>query len=87
VLRITRLINDGSIVLKLEGKLLAPWTDELLAQLPLDSQDMNRTRLDLAQVSFVDAAGVALLRRLAEAGISIDSASSFVSELLKARQS
>jgi hypothetical protein len=32
MLRITRLTTDGATLLKLEGKLLAPWTGEVLEQ-------------------------------------------------------
>jgi ABC-type transporter Mla MlaB component len=86
VLRITRQIHGGSVTLKLEGKLLAAWTDELLAQLPPDPADVRRVHLDLTQVSYIDAAGSALLHRLIDSGASIDSSSNFISELLKARQ-
>ena len=86
MLRITQNHSNGLVLLRLEGKLLGPWTDELLAQLPRDEAEWGRARLDLSQVSFVDAAGTALLRRAVHAGAQILSASSFVAELLHTRK-
>jgi ABC-type transporter Mla MlaB component len=74
------------LVLKLEGKLLGPWTGELLAQLPQDDQSLRRVRLDLLDVSFVDAAGATLLRELVRRGVVVDGISSFVAELLHTRE-
>jgi ABC-type transporter Mla MlaB component len=86
VLRITRQDDNGSVALKLEGKLLAAWTDELLSQIPAAAADLSRTRLDLSQLSFADAAGLSLLRRLIESGVSVESTSSFIAELLHTRK-
>ena len=81
MLRITPVANNGTLLLRLEGKLLAPWTPEVLAQLETVRPDA-RIRLDLRQLSFVDDAGLALLRDLIRRGAVIESASSFISELL-----
>ena len=87
MLRITQTCCDGSVLLKLEGKLLGAWTDEVLAQLPADQAEWAAAQLDLSQVSFVDASGAALLRRVVGSGGKILSASSFVAELLHMRKS
>jgi ABC-type transporter Mla MlaB component len=84
MLRITRTTIDGATLLKLEGKLLAPWTGELLEQC---GGSVGRVQLDLARVSYVDGAGVALLNELRERGATIVACSGFVAELLHAELS
>ena len=82
MLRITRTIENGSILLKLEGKLLADWVTEVLEQIPGDVGLHSQLNLDLAQVSFIDAAGQALLRGLISRGANLSGCSSYLSELL-----
>jgi hypothetical protein len=85
MLRITLIPAGQTLVLKLEGRLLAPWCEELRAA----AQDaMSRVAggaqvsLDTADVWFVDADGAALLRTLLTWGITVDRSSAFVAELL-----
>ena len=87
MLRITRISDNGSIVLRLEGKLLTAWAGELLAQLPQDTARLSHTRLDLSRVSYVDDAGVFLLRRMIASGVVIEAASSFVAAILQTGKS
>ena len=87
MLRITRVQNNRTIDLKLEGKLLADWTGEVQGQLPHDKAALGEVRLDLMHVTFADAAGIALLRDLMKNGATIGACSSFVAELLNARKS
>ncbi len=82
MLRITRTIENGSVLLKLEGKLLAAWVPEVLEQIPGGSRLRSRLNLDLSQVSFADAAGEALLRGLISRGANLSGCSSYLSELL-----
>jgi ABC-type transporter Mla MlaB component len=85
MLRITRTtIDGGATLLKLEGKLLAPWAGELLDQC---NGSAGRVQLDLARVSYVDRAGVALLNELRARGATIVACSGFVAELLHAEMS
>jgi ABC-type transporter Mla MlaB component len=85
VLKITEMAqNDSGRTLKLEGKLLGPWVDELRN---VCRQLLNRAKqvgLDLAAVTFVNAAGAKLLRELIRDGIIITQCSAFVAELLHA---
>lgn len=81
MLRITRLDgNTGTAAtLRLEGKLLGPWVDELVQA----SAALPRVRLDLSAVSFVDAAGMRALRELVRHGATVAACSGFVAELLQ----
>jgi anti-anti-sigma regulatory factor len=81
MLRITRIATNASTFLKLEGKLLAPWTDEVLAEVAR-ANGHAAIHLDLANVSFVDSAGLSLLRHLLARGVKLDSCSSFIAQLL-----
>jgi ABC-type transporter Mla MlaB component len=72
-------------ILKLEGELLEPWVEvvrDVCARQDLRSQ---RARLDLSAVTFVDAAGAALLRDLIRQGMAVTACSRFVAELLRLR--
>ena len=84
MLRITRLENaDTGPLLKLEGKLVGPWVDEVRqacgAAVPLGA----RPRLDLSALSFADNAGVTLLRTLLDQDVTIVASSGYVAELLR----
>ena len=82
MLRISQLETDGIVTLHLEGKLLAPWVAEVEALLPRGGSD--RSRVDLADVSFVDRAGAELLLDLRRRGVLLVGCSQFVAELLRA---
>ena len=78
--------NDSSRTFKIEGKLLGPWVDELRN---VCTQPLNRAEqlgLDLAAVTFVNAAGAEMLRELIRKGIIITQCSAFVAELLHAEE-
>ncbi|HLN32043.1 MAG TPA: STAS domain-containing protein [Gemmataceae bacterium] len=83
MLKITEMSRkDSAVTFKLEGKLLAPWLDELrnvCMQVPDRSEQI---RLDLAAVTFMDTAGAKLMRELIRQGITITQCSAFVAELL-----
>jgi ABC-type transporter Mla MlaB component len=73
---------EASPTLKLEGKLLEPWVDELLRACDVRTTKPQDVRLDLSAVSFVDLAGIKVLRELIQRGIRIAACSGYVSELL-----
>ena len=84
MLRITRHTGAGSAqTIQLEGKLLGPWLDEVREACAGAMAGSGRTRLDLAAVTFVDTAGVALLRELIRHGVEIAACSGYVAELLQ----
>jgi anti-anti-sigma regulatory factor len=82
VLRITRLSRKGrDLTIKLEGAIVGAWvgaTRDACA-----TRGRRPRRLDLAAVTYVDAAGLQLLRDLLAEGVKIDACSSFVGELLR----
>ncbi len=81
MLRITRSAHFDGRTVKLEGKLLEPWVDEV-RQLFVASDGAPFPRLDLAGLAFVDAAGARLLRELVTNGVQIESCAPYVAELL-----
>ena len=81
MLRITRLSRKGrGLTIKLEGELLGPWVGSVRDACAIRRR--RPRRLDLAAVTYVDAAGVQLLRDLMAGGVEIAACSSFVGELL-----
>ena len=87
MLKITEIArNDSGRTFKLEGKLLGPWVDELrnICMQPLDR--LEQVGLDLAAVTFVNAAGAEMLRDLIRQGIIITQCSAFVAEFLHAEE-
>jgi len=83
MLRITRLTGaDSAQTIKLEGKLLGPWVEEVREACAPAMARSGRTRLDLAAVTFVDTAGVGLLRELIRQGVEIAACSGYVAALL-----
>jgi hypothetical protein len=82
MLRITRSDRICAVPsIKLEGKLLEPWVDEV-RQLFVATDGVPFPRLDLAGVTFVDAAGAGLLHELLNHGVQIESCAPYVAELL-----
>ena len=81
MLRIHHIVHDGEPRLALEGKLVGPWVEECRGILARAEPD-DPPFLDLREVHFADAAGVALLEELEAAG-RIRSRSRFLTELLR----
>src|SRR5262245_36424947 len=83
VLKITRLSQKGrGLTIKLEGELLGPWVGSVRDACSASGRRPRHLRLDLAVVTFVDAAGIQLLRDLVAEGAELAACSSFVGELL-----
>jgi ABC-type transporter Mla MlaB component len=82
MLRITRAADAGGTLLRLEGKLLAPWVPELLAQCSDVDGRTGQLSLDLSQVGFADSEGLAALRQLVNQGVLVRCSNGFISELL-----
>ncbi len=82
VLRITSTKTSTAGTLKVEGRLAGQWVDELSRAAAAALGDTPSVVLNLADVTFVDAAGVALLRELRARGFALADCSTFVSGLI-----
>ena len=84
MLRISRDQTPGPrVVLRLEGRVVGPWVEELLRTCePLMGGDRG-VSLDLAEVSYVDAEGARALRALQDRGARLERESPFVYQQLR----
>jgi ABC-type transporter Mla MlaB component len=85
MLRISRVdvrTGDSIPTLKLDGKLLGPWVEELSRACQALEVPPSRLCLNLAAVTFIDSAGLALLGDLIRRGTTISECTGFVEELL-----
>ena len=86
MLRITVVESSSEAVrLRAEGRLTGGWVDELRKTCDLHALSNGiRLTLDLADVSFADAAGIELLKELRIRLVTLLGPSSLVAEQLKA---
>lgn len=85
MLRITHVNGpDSAPTLKVEGKLVGPWVAELGRACGGPADRGGVRSLDLSAVTFVDRAGVTLLRELLEHGTTLAACSGLVAELVRA---
>jgi anti-anti-sigma regulatory factor len=84
MLRITPIESGNRVVLRLEGRVSGPWVGELSEACEKALGNGEAPVLNLAEVSFLDAAGVDLLTRLQTRGVEVVDCSMFVREQLKA---
>jgi anti-anti-sigma regulatory factor len=85
MLRITVVeSSDNAVRLRVEGRITGRWIEELRRSCDLHAVgDGIRITLDLADVSFVDAEGIELLKELRCHCVTLLSPSPFVAEQLK----
>jgi anti-anti-sigma regulatory factor len=85
-MKITVVESSGNGVrLRVEGRLTGRWVEELRRACDLHAlSDGIRLTLDLADVSFADAAGIELLKELKIRSVTLLRPSSLVAEQLKA---
>jgi anti-anti-sigma regulatory factor len=74
------------IELKLEGKLREPWLAELRVELTSLRAARTPLCLELSAVTFVDDAGIQLLKSLIADGVEVAGCSDFVANLLFAEK-
>jgi hypothetical protein len=74
MLRITIDENPGSVTLRLEGKLIGPWVEEVEQcwRKVFVTLGPRTVLVDLSAVDFVDAAGRLLLTRMRSAGFRLE---------------
>jgi anti-anti-sigma factor len=90
MLRISQSASEneaGRTCLRLEGQITGPWVEELrrVCTKTLGNNGLSTEHLviDLAGVSFLDAAGIALVQELAARRVLFTNCSSFVAEQLR----
>ena len=75
--------TPGRQTLRLEGQVIGPWVEELRRSCERILEAGGAVTLDLADVSFVDREGVALVHTLAGRQVTLLNSSPFVAEQLK----
>lgn len=74
---------EQTVTLRLEGRIVGPWVAEL-QQVCQQMLDKNRgLALDLAEIVFLDEAGINLLARLRSRGTELLNLTPFVAEQLR----
>jgi hypothetical protein len=85
MLRIVAVEPSGERArLRLEGRVIGPWVDELRRSCDRVLRTGAPLTLDVAEVAFVERDGVRLLKRLIAAGVTVVNCPAFVAEQLKA---
>ena len=74
---------NHSFTLKLEGRLVGPWAQELWRVCEPLLAEERELKLDLADVSYVDVKGVAALTDLKSRGVKLNCCSPFVEQQMK----
>jgi ABC-type transporter Mla MlaB component len=72
-----------SVTLKLEGRVVGPWVGELGRICEPLLAENRALKLDLAEVSYVDAEGVAALNGFKSRGVKLQNCSPFVEQQIK----
>lgn len=73
--------------LLLEGQVTGPWVEQLRRSCEETLRQRAQVILDLTDVSFIDADGIALLKAFGDRGVTVTDPSPFVTELLKGSRS
>jgi hypothetical protein len=89
MLRITVVESSRiAVTLRVEGRITGPWVEELrkACNVPNFPDDVQLS-LELADISFADAAGIELLKELGNRGVGLIRTTLFLAEQLKDRAS
>jgi len=74
---------NHSVTLKLEGSVVGPWVGELRKVCETHLFEGRALKLDLTDVTFADADGVAVLTGFKTRGVTLKNCSPFVEEQLR----
>jgi hypothetical protein len=85
MLRITVVESSKiAVTLRVEGRITGPWVEELRTACNMHTfPDEVQLSLELADISFADAEGIALLRELRNRGVDLIHTTPFLAEQLK----
>jgi ABC-type transporter Mla MlaB component len=75
--------SNHSTTLKLEGRVVGPWVEELRRICEPLLAENKTVKLDLAEVSYADADGVATLNSYKSRGVKLNNCSPFVEQQIK----
>jgi len=75
---------NHSVTLKLEGRIVGPWVEELRQVCESFLSENRGLKLDLAAVSYADAEGLAVLNNFRSRGVTLKHCSPFVEQQIKA---
>jgi ABC-type transporter Mla MlaB component len=79
MLKISRVNNvNGAVTLKIEGRLVGPWVAELCDACQSFLAQFGTVKLDLADLSYVDADGAIVLTELKSRGVLLENQSPLV---------
>jgi len=89
MLRITVVESSKiAVTLRVEGRITGLWVEELRTACNVHTFPNNvQLSLELADISFADAAGIALLRELRSRGVSLNQLTPFLAEQFKVESS
>jgi ABC-type transporter Mla MlaB component len=84
MLRITVVeSSEIAVTLRVEGRITGPWVEELRTACTVHTFPGEvRLSLELADISFADTAGIALLRELRNRGVGLVGTTPFLTEQL-----
>jgi hypothetical protein len=85
MLRITVVESSkNAVTLRAEGRIAGPWVEELRQACNVFiPPERVQLFLEIADISFADAAGIALLKELRDRGVSLMRTTAFVAEQLR----
>lgn len=84
MLKITTQTDNGGTVLRLEGKLTSPWTEELAGYWKkVPGAQRKMTLVDLTEVTFIDSDGKVLLTRMWRQGATFRAAGCLNTSILE----
>ena len=75
--------GNHRVILRLEGRIAGPWVTELWRACEEILGQGRPLELNLAEVSFLDSAGVVLVTNVHSRGVKLADCSPFVTEQLK----
>jgi ABC-type transporter Mla MlaB component len=74
---------NHSVTLKLEGRVVGPWVAELRRICEQLMDEQSQLKLEMADVSYIDGDGVAVLTELQSRGVKLNNCSPFVEQQIK----
>jgi anti-anti-sigma regulatory factor len=83
MVRIEKIVESPTeATLSVEGRIVSEWVAVLEHECRQALRDTPRVQLDLAAVTFIDARGVEVLRRLVTEGVAVVNSREFIAALL-----